>query len=226
MLLLVHSIVHISWRDRKSCLSSFINKRYMSSDPRMGQEFFFPASGKKRGNYPSSHSTWTIINLSCVCVESLFLVSRPRRCFACIACPLSSVYCRKPSWWYPSAFKCIYLRHWKVVSPIVYIRCRPRCLLACLLLDDDDSWGLLTKATNHGGLDKSCLPVTISQSENDSATSTLVHKSNARTEGRKQQARERRTLNGRSAPPASQSGYYYCCYYYYCGARRTLVLRL
>ena len=39
--------------------------------------------------------------------------------------------------------------------------------------------GLLTKATNHGGLDKSCHPTTITQSENDSTTSTRLHKSNA-----------------------------------------------
>ena len=41
------------------------------------------------------------------------------------------------------------------------------------------SGGLLTKATNHGGLDKSCHPATITQSENDSTTSTRLHKSNA-----------------------------------------------
>jgi len=38
---------------------------------------------------------------------------------------------------------------------------------------------LLTKATNHGCLDKSCHWTTITQSENDSTTSTHVHKSNA-----------------------------------------------
>ena len=49
-------------------------------------------------------------------------------------------------------------------------------------------WGLLTKATNHGGLDKSCLPATITQSENDNCTSTRLHKSNARPPHFQQQA--------------------------------------
>jgi hypothetical protein len=39
---------------------------------------------------------------------------------------------------------------------------------------NDGRRGLLTKATNHAGLDKSCHPRTISQSGNDSATSTRL----------------------------------------------------
>ena len=54
-------------------------------------------------------------------------------------------------------------------------------LAACFALLEGrrSSGGLLTKATNHGGLDKSCHPATITQSENDSTTSTRLHKSNA-----------------------------------------------
>ena len=52
-------------------------------------------------------------------------------------------------------------------------------MMILALLEGRRSGGLLTKATNHGGLDKSCHPATITQSENDSTTSTRLHKSNA-----------------------------------------------
>ena len=177
----------------------------MSSNPRIGKEFFFVRpviwwSSSSVGEREAIILLRILREPSLICpfaryvflVSRRVVVSRASR----VRCHLSTA--ENPSWWYPSAFKCISpRRHWEVVSPDVCVYCicgSCLCLhyylLGCRprrsLLDDDDSWGLLTKATNHGGLDKSCLPVTISQSENDSATSTLVHKSNARTEGRKQ----------------------------------------
>ena len=41
-----------------------------------------------------------------------------------------------------------------------------------MAVEEGGGRGLLTKATNHGGLDKSCHLLTISQSGNDSAAST------------------------------------------------------